>query len=186
MTTFSNQTRATPRQKAPPTSDTAERAIAAAGAIIAALLAGAGMLLLRSALQVRTVPERLMEWLLLFLPPGLFEAILQRAGFDAKRYALSFAVVTLLVLLAAGGYKILRRGWPLWAILSAGFGLWLVVMLVVLPLTSAGAFASELVDGKRGTIGGYLAVSLTYAAVLGITRILFLEHVTASSSRRNY
>src|SRR5919199_4068335 len=85
------------------------RLMAVMGGSLAALLAGGGMLVLRSVLQVRTVPERVMEWLLLFVPLGVFEALLQRFGFAAKRYALSAAVVGMLVLLAGLGYVILHR-----------------------------------------------------------------------------
>jgi hypothetical protein len=34
---------------------------------------------------VRSLPERLLEWLLLFVPLDVFESLLQRFGFDAKR-----------------------------------------------------------------------------------------------------
>src|SRR5919199_1662205 len=112
------------------------RLMAVMGGTLAALLAGGGMLVLRSVLQVRTVPERVMEWLLLFVPLGVFEALLQRFGFDAKRYAL-----------------------------------WLAV--VVMPVTSAGLFAADLLDGKLAAIGGYLAVGLTYAATLAAWRFGF-------------
>src|SRR5579859_7991629 len=61
------------------------RVTAIAGAVLAALVGGGGMLLLRSSLQVRSVPERLMEWGLLFVPPGAFESGLQLLGFEAKR-----------------------------------------------------------------------------------------------------
>jgi DMSO/TMAO reductase YedYZ molybdopterin-dependent catalytic subunit len=152
---------------------------AAVGGILAALLAGIGMLFLRSALQVRTVPERVMEWLLLFIPLGTFEAILQRFGFDAKRYALGLAVAVTLVLLALLGYVILRRRWSIWAIAAMGVGLWLGIMLVVMPVTAAGFFAMDLLDGKRSTIGGYLAICLTYAATLGVTRLLMHPHALA-------
>jgi len=65
------------------------------------------MLTLRSTLEVRTVPERVMEWLLLFVPPDVFELLLQRLGFDAKLYALAACIVGMLVLLAALGAFIL-------------------------------------------------------------------------------
>src|SRR5438093_6032361 len=45
-----------------------------AGGGAAALAAWAGMTLLRYTLQVRSVPERLMEWLLVFVPLDVFEA----------------------------------------------------------------------------------------------------------------
>jgi hypothetical protein len=47
------------------------------------------------------VPERLLEWVLLLIPPSLFEASLQRFGFDAKRYALYIAIFATLAVLAA-------------------------------------------------------------------------------------
>jgi DMSO/TMAO reductase YedYZ molybdopterin-dependent catalytic subunit len=136
----------------------------------AALVALAGMLLLRSTLQVRSVPERLTEWLLLFIPPSIFETVLQRLGFDAKRYALGVSVVVVLGLLGLLGYVVLRRGWPLLAIAGVGLGMWLFVMLCVMPLTSAGVFALDLLDGKRAAVSGYLAVSLSFAATLAIVR----------------
>src|SRR5438045_3978962 len=69
------------------------------GSVLATALAGLGMLLLRSSLQVRSVPERTMEWLLLFISPEQFETTLQRFGFDAKRYALYLAALAMLAIL---------------------------------------------------------------------------------------
>jgi len=140
------------------------------GGISAALVFGIGMLLLRSTIGVRSVPERLMEWLLLFLPPGLFEAMLQRFSFDAKRYGLDLAVVVILALLAWLGYEALHRGWSMLILAGLGLAVWLVVMLVIMPLTSAGLFASALPDGAAAAILGYLAISLSYGAVLAFTR----------------
>ena len=129
-----------------------------------------GMLLLRSTAGVRTIPERLLEWLLLFFPAGLFEAMLRQFGFDAKRYGLDAAVLFMLALFAGLGYYVLRRGWPAPAIALLGPGLWLLIMLVVMPLTSAGLFAASLLDGTAAAVLGYLAVSLSYAAVLAGVR----------------
>src|SRR5438045_4316744 len=50
------------------------------GGVAAAVGAVGTMALLRSTLQVRTVSERLLEWVLLLVPPGLIEAALQRFG----------------------------------------------------------------------------------------------------------
>ena len=44
------------------------------GGLSAAVAAGLGMALVRWALLVRTIPERVMEWLLLFVPVDVFEA----------------------------------------------------------------------------------------------------------------
>jgi DMSO/TMAO reductase YedYZ molybdopterin-dependent catalytic subunit len=141
------------------------------GGGVAALVFGLGMLLLRSTIGVRSIPERLMEWLLVFVPPGLFEAMLQRFGFDAKRYGLDAAVLLVLAALAWAGYEALWRRWSLPALAALGPGLWFVVMLVIMPLTSAGVFASALVEGATANVLGYLAISLLYAAVLMGTRI---------------
>lgn len=74
------------RRLAPKTPlDSEIRLQTAIGALAATLVCFAIMLLLRLGWQVRSVPERLMEWLLLFVPPSVFEAVLQRLGFDAKR-----------------------------------------------------------------------------------------------------
>src|SRR5919202_1062203 len=73
------------------------------GGTAAALAAGAAMALVRWALLVRTVPERVLEWLLLFVPLDLFEAGLLRFGFEAKRYALFATILAVLAALAALG-----------------------------------------------------------------------------------
>ncbi len=43
---------------------------------------------LRDVWQIRALPERVMEWLLLFVPLDLFELGLQRFGSSAKDVAL--------------------------------------------------------------------------------------------------
>src|SRR5687768_12406718 len=98
---------------------------AGAGGLVAAAAAGVGMLLLRSTLAVRSVPERVLEWLLLFVPLEMFEAGLQRFGFSAKRYALYFAVVIMLAGLAWLGAVALRRRWTWPVLLGLGVGVWL-------------------------------------------------------------
>ncbi len=115
-----------------------------------------------------------MEWVLQFVPPAVFEGMLQRFGFDAKRYALDAAIVVMLALLALLGYVALRRGWSMGVVLAVGVVLWLLVMVVVMPLTSAGLFAHDLLDGSTAVVGGYLAVGLSYAAVLGLARVWLL------------
>lgn len=144
--------------------------IAVVGGIAASLVLAIGMLLLRSTASVRTIPERLLEWLLLFVPPGVFESMLQQFGFDAKRYGLDAAVAAMLAAFAWLGYQVLRRGWPVPAIALLGPGVWLVIMLGVMPLTSAGFFASALLTGTAAAILGYLAVCLSYAAALALAR----------------
>src|SRR5687768_3506425 len=101
----------------------------------AAGLAGATMFALRATLQVRSVPERVMEWLLLFVPLDLFEAGLQRWGFAAKWYGLLGAVAATFVLLAALGAALAHTRASLAAIWGGALGLWLFTMLVVMPAT---------------------------------------------------
>ena len=142
------------------------------GGSAAAVAAGAAMAFVRWALMVRTVPERIMEWLLLFVPLALFEAGLMRLGFDAKLYALYAGVGATLLLLAALGTLALRRRWSMGAIVILGLGLWLTIMLVILPITGAGVFATGLLDGTRANVGGYFAVALLYAATLAAASVL--------------
>ena len=47
-------------------------------------------------------------------------------------------------------------------LVGLGPAVWLVIMLVIMPLTSAGPFASALPDGAAAAILGYLAISLAY------------------------
>ena len=140
--------------------------LALAGGLAAASAVGLGLLLIRSALQVRSVPERVLEWLLLFVPLDVFESGLQRFGFSAKRYALYFAIALMLALLTWLGAVALRRRWSLPVLLGLGIGVWLFTMLVIMPLTSAGVFALDLLEGKRSTILGYLGVGLLFSSVL--------------------
>jgi DMSO/TMAO reductase YedYZ molybdopterin-dependent catalytic subunit len=145
---------------------------AAAGGLVAASIAGGLFALLRATLGVRTIPERLLEWALLFVPPEQFEAALQRFGFEAKRYGLYTAIGGMLLLLAALGTLALWRRWTPSVLLTLGVGLWLFTMLVVMPLTDAGFFAVDLIDGTPAAVGGYLAVALAYSATLaGVARM---------------
>jgi DMSO/TMAO reductase YedYZ molybdopterin-dependent catalytic subunit len=144
------------------------------GGFVSALAAGLAMWLMRAMLQVRSIPERLLEWLLLFVPLDVFESALQRFGFNAKVYSLYLAVAILLGLLTWLGAVALRRRWPVLVLFGLGLGLWLFTMVVIMPLTSAGFFAMALLDGTRATVGGYLGVGLTYAAALTLVRVYLL------------
>jgi DMSO/TMAO reductase YedYZ molybdopterin-dependent catalytic subunit len=175
-----------PDAPAPLTRRVASPTEALIGGSVAALVVGLGMLLLRSTLEVRSIPERTMEWLLLFVPTSVFENLLLRFGLEAKRYALDAAIVLMLAALAAIGYGVLRAQWRVAAIAMLGVAFWLFVMLVVMPLTSAGVFAMDLEDGKRATIGGYLAVGLSYAAVLAAMHTWIAARANASESAWRY
>ena len=157
---------------------------AVVGGLVAALVVAGSTLLLRSTLQVRSVPERLVEWLLLFVPPSLFEAVLQRLGFDAKHYALYLTTIAIFGLFAWLGCVVLRRGWSPAVICLVGVSVWLGVMLIIMPLTSAGVFAVGLLDGKRAAIGGYLALGLSYAAALALLRTWTFKPLPSVASRR--
>src|SRR5437588_8010056 len=98
--------------------------------------------LVRDIWQVRTLPERVMEWLLLFVPLDAFERGLAQLGSDAKEVALTGTVVGMVGLLVAIGAPVLHAGWSGWRVLAIGPGLWLLTMLVVMPVTGAGLFAT--------------------------------------------
>src|SRR5207247_10167081 len=78
-------------------------ATAAATGLVAAGVALALQNLLRVTWQIRTLPERVMEWLLLFVPIDLFERGLARFGADAKQLALTSTAVGMAVLLIVIG-----------------------------------------------------------------------------------
>jgi DMSO/TMAO reductase YedYZ molybdopterin-dependent catalytic subunit len=151
-----------------------DRLVTLLGGLAAAVAAGGAMWLMRSTLQVRSVPERLLEWMLLFVPLDLFESALQRFGFSAKRYALYLTILVMLGVLTWLGALALRRRWGVEALLAIGLGLWLFTMIVIMPLTSAGIFALGLLEGRRSTVLGYLGVGLVYAAVLTLVRVFVL------------
>jgi DMSO/TMAO reductase YedYZ molybdopterin-dependent catalytic subunit len=134
-----------------------------AGASAAAMLL---QNLIRSVWQIRSLPERVMEWLLLFVPLDAFEAGLARLGPDAKELALTATVIAMALLLAAIGALLVHAGWRGWPLLAAGLGLWLLSMIVVMPLTGAGLFATGLLLSPLLTDAGYLLVFLGYASVL--------------------
>src|SRR5215210_7063074 len=92
----------------------------ALGGAAAALAAAVCMGVARWAAQVRSLPERLLEWMLLFVPLDVFGAALGTFGFEAKRYALYSAVLISLAVLAAIGATVLRRGWPRPAVAALG------------------------------------------------------------------
>jgi DMSO/TMAO reductase YedYZ molybdopterin-dependent catalytic subunit len=153
--------------------------VAGAGA---AVLSGLSMWLLRGTLMVRSVPERVLEWSLLFVPLDVFEAGLQQFGFSAKRYALYLGVLLMLGVLTFIGAFVLRQRWPIVGLLGLGVGLWLFTMVVVMPITSAGFFATALLDGARSTILGYLAGGLLWSAVLIVARAFFVADSRGSAA----
>ena len=128
--------------------------------------------LVRATWQIRTLPERVMEWLLLFVPLDLFERGLAQFGSDAKSVALVGTMAGMAVVLAAVGTWTLRRGWPSWWLLGLGGAMWLATMAVVMPVTGAGFFAQRLLIAPLLTSSAYLLVFLGYASLLVLGRAL--------------
>jgi DMSO/TMAO reductase YedYZ molybdopterin-dependent catalytic subunit len=126
----------------------------------------------RNGWQVRSLPERTMEWLLLFVPLDLFERALGQFGSHAKEIALYGTMLGMLVVLIAIGALSLRRGLHSWALLGVGVALWLFAMAVVMPLTGAGLFATRLMFSPVLTSAAYLLVFLGYASALVAVRVL--------------
>ena len=118
-----------------------------AALLVGGLASGVALFLqnvVRDAWHIRTLPERVMEWLLLFVPLDLFERGVQQLGGDAKEVALAGTVVGMGVLLVASAALTLRSGWPSWRLLGLGLAMWAVAMGIVMPLTGAGFFASSV------------------------------------------
>jgi DMSO/TMAO reductase YedYZ molybdopterin-dependent catalytic subunit len=142
------------------------------------------MYLLRQAAQVRSLPERLLEWFLLFVSPELFESGLLRFGFYANRYLLWATILVLYAALTVLGMVALARRWSGHTLQAMGIGLWLLIMLVIMPLTGAGIFATELIDGTWAAVLGNLTVCLAYVSSLAVARPgLFIGRRQAEDSR---
>ncbi|MDQ6669644.1 MAG: hypothetical protein M3069_02580, partial [Chloroflexota bacterium] len=139
-------------------------------ALVASSIASGAVLLLQNSLrdtwQIRTLPERVEEWLLLFVPLDLFERALQQLGSNAKEVALATTVAGMLALLFGLGVLALRADWSSWRLLGLALGLWLLALAVVMPITGAGMFATRLLISPLLVDAGYLVVFLGYACVL--------------------
>ena len=150
--------------------------------IVGFVASGAALLLqnvLRDTWQIRTLPERVEEWLLLFVPLDLFEQGLGQFGPQAKVIFLTGTVVGMVVVLAAIGALALRAGWKSWWLLGLGLMLWLVAMAIVMPVTGAGFFATGLLISPVLTGAGYLIVCLGYASVLVCGHLLLSRPAVA-------
>src|SRR5260370_12624764 len=106
-----------------------------ASGLAAALVAGLAMWFIRAVLQIRSIPERLLEWLLLFVPLDVFESALQRFGFSAKVYSLYLAVAIMLRLLTCLGATALPRRWPAPGLLGIALCLRLLPIVMLIPPT---------------------------------------------------
>lgn len=142
-----------------------------------AVASGVALLLqnvIRETWQIRTLPERIMEWLLLFVPLDLFEQGLAQFGADAKELALYGTFIGMALVLWAIGVAVLRGGWSSWRLFGFGALLWVLAMAVVMPITGAGFFATGLLIAPLLTNAAYLMVFLAYATVLIIGRLFSL------------
>jgi len=140
------------------------------GGLIATAAAMTAMFWLRFAYQIRTLPERVMEWVLLFVSPQTLEEGISQFGANAKVYALYVAVAGMAAILCALGVALLRSIRSPWALVAVGPALYLVAMGVVMPVTGGGPFGFELLQDWRLVNAGYLMVALTYAALLVLVR----------------
>jgi DMSO/TMAO reductase YedYZ molybdopterin-dependent catalytic subunit len=131
----------------------------------------------RAAFQIRTLPERVMEWLLLFIPLEAFEKGLQQFGPKAKDLALYGAVIGMSVLLVGLGTFAFRRAGS-WLLLLVGLALWAFAMGVVMPITGAGFFGRDLFQNIWLVNASYLGVAFAYATVLLLGRVVFRGRVT--------
>ena len=136
----------------------------ALGATLAAMLVQQAI---RNVWQVRSLPERTMESLLVLVPLDLFERGLQQFGASAKDIALVGTYIGMAALLVLAGWCVVRAG-SAWLCLLLGVALWLVAMLVVLPLTGAGVFGDGLFVNPLLTAAAFGCVFGTYAAVLAL------------------
>jgi DMSO/TMAO reductase YedYZ molybdopterin-dependent catalytic subunit len=144
--------------------------------------------LIRDVWQIRTLPERVMEWLLLFVPLDLFERGLQRFGSNAKEVALVGTVIGMAIVLLLIGSYALHSNWSSWRLLGIGFGLWLFGMAVVQPLTGGGFFATRLLQSPLLINAAHLFMFLAYASVLVAARLLLrrkpYERIAIAGERR--
>lgn len=141
------------------------RAFGVAG--VATLLAMLVQQAVRNTLQVRSLPERTMETLLVLVPLDLFERGLQQFGANAKDIALVGTYVGMaVVLLLVGWWAVRSFSTNPWLSIALGGVLWLATMLVVLPLTGAGVFGTALLASPLLMDAAFACVFAAYAAVL--------------------
>ena len=148
------------------------------------------MLVARYAYQIRTLPERMMDWSLQFIPLDLFEQGIQNFGTSAKEIALIGNYVGFAATLVFIAALALRRGPRAFAVVSAAT--WLLAMVVVMPITGAGLFATDLPQDVWLTNASYLGVAVAFGTVLPLTHALVLAPraaaptVAVAASRRAF
>src|SRR5579859_6712398 len=143
--------------------------VAAAATLVAMLVQQA----MRNAWQVRSLPERMMETLLLLVPLDLFERGLQQFGGNAKDIALVGTYLGMAaVLLLAGWWTVRRFPANAWLCVALGGVFWLATMLVILPLTGAGAFGTTLLTSPLLVDAAFGCLFAAYGAVLALGTVL--------------
>src|SRR5689334_16871329 len=140
--------------------------IALGGSLLATLLATGLMFWARDHFQVRTLPERMLEFVLLFVTPENFEKGLAALGKEAKVVGLYVATAIMSLILVSLGLVAVGRRWSPLAVATLAPLLYLVAMAGVMPLTGGGLFASAPFQNTALVNAVYAAVALTYAAVL--------------------
>src|SRR5579864_7886347 len=156
------------------------------GLAVGALATLVAMLLqqgIRAAWQVRSLPERVMEALLVFVPLDFFEQGLQRFGANAKDIALLGSVAGMTLLIMLMGALAVRHRLNGWLLLLLGSTEWLLAMVLVMPLTGAGLFGTGLLVSPVLTGAGYLFVFGAYSVVL-VFGSLLLDRVADGTEHR--
>src|ERR1051326_5655378 len=144
--------------------------LVAAGASLVAMLVQQAV---RNSWQVRSLPERVMESLLVLIPLDLFERGLQQFGANAKDIALVGTYVGMaVVLLVAGCWAVRTFATNPWLCVALGVGLWLAAMLGALPLTGAGIFGTALLTSPLLVDAAFACVFAAYGAVLALGTLL--------------
>ncbi len=147
-------------------------AVAAGGSLVGGGLVLLLMIWARSALQIRTLPERLMETFLLVIPPDQFETAIEKYGPMAKEFALIGTNLAMFLALFAIGLFAARRLQPM-GLLGLGLGLWLVAIAAIFPITGGGVFATGLILQSPILINAiYLGIGLVYASSLVVAQML--------------
>lgn len=120
----------------------------------------------RQALQIRTLPERLMEAVLRVVPPAQFEASIERFGPAGKDYALYATTAGVFLALVIVGMLALRFTRRPAGLLALGLLLYLLAMAVIAPLTGAGPFATGLFVNPLLSNAISLGAVMAYVSVL--------------------
>ena len=139
---------------------------------LAATVAMALSFALRAAFQVRTLPERMMEWLLLYVPIDAFASGIQSLGPQAKVLALYGSAAVMTAALVGLGVLSLWRRWSPPAVLGMAAALFLVAMGGLIPLTGGGFFGAALPQHPLLVNAVYACITLGYGTVLLLGRAL--------------